>query len=145
MSGIEIAGLVLGAFPLLLRALDDYREGAETLRDWWRIERTYKKCHQDLCYHRLLFEDVVELLLLPLVADSVELKTLMSDPAGQIWEEPELEQRLRDRLPKSYSLFLEYIHDINGLVESIKKELGVKNTTFEARVNQVSKRCLQAR
>jgi hypothetical protein len=34
MSGIEIAGLVLGAFPVLLYALESYRRSAEGLTEW---------------------------------------------------------------------------------------------------------------
>lgn len=136
MSGIEIAGLVLGAFPLLLYALDNYRKGAEGLTEWWRIQRTFKKCHQDLSYHQILFEGNVERFLLPLVVDDDELRALMADPAGEGWEDAELETRLQQRLPKSYSLFLSILGDINDLVESLKKELGV-STKFQARLNQV--------
>lgn len=135
MSGIEIAGLVLGAFPLLIQALKTYREGAETLKDWWKIERAYKKTNQDLNYHQILFEENVERFLLPLVADDDELRALMADPAGKGWEDAELELRLRQRLPKSYDLFLDIIGDISGLVESLKGELGVKGR-FQARVNK---------
>jgi hypothetical protein len=138
MSGIEIAGLVLGAFPLLIHALENYREGAEALRDWWRIERAYKKCKQDLSYHQILFEGNVEQFLLPLVVDDDELKALMDDPAGQSWEDPALEQRLKDRLPKSYTLFLDIIGDISSLVDSMRTELGVKNVRFHAKIDQAN-------
>jgi hypothetical protein len=126
MSGIEIAGLVLGAFPLLIQALKTYREGAEVLNDWWKIERTYKKTTRDLQFNQLLFEGNMERLLLPLVADDDELSALMADPAGKHWEDADLELRLRQRLPKSYDLFLENIGEISGLVDSLKKEIGVK-------------------
>jgi hypothetical protein len=126
MSGIEIAGLILGAFPLLIQALKTYREGAEVLNDWWKIERTYKKTTRDLKYNQLLFEGNMERLLLPLVADDDELLALMADPAGKHWEDAGLELRLRQRLPKSYDLFLENIGEISGLVDSLKKEIGLK-------------------
>lgn len=139
MSGIEIAGLVLGAFPILLHALESYREGAEVLMDWWRIQRAYKKCRQDLKYHQLLFEGNIERFLLPLVVDEEELRQLMADPAGTGWEDRDLEQRLQDRLPKSYSLFLDIIGHINSLMELLKKDLGVNNPEFQARVNPASR------
>ncbi|KAF2262757.1 hypothetical protein CC78DRAFT_519767 [Lojkania enalia] len=135
MSGIEIAGLVLGAFPILIHALESYRESAEVLVDWWRIQRAYKKCKQDLHYHRILFEGNIERFLLPLIVDDDELKTLMADPAGDAWEDKELETRLTERLPKSYGLFLDIMSDINELMEALKKELGVNNSKFQASVN----------
>jgi hypothetical protein len=137
MSGIEIAGLVLGAFPLLIQVLKTYREGAEALNDWWRIERAYKKTCQDLSYHQILFEGNVERFLLPLVADDDELLVLMADPAGGAWENVELEARLRQRLPKSYDLFLDIMGDISDLVDALKKELGVKEK-FGALLTKVS-------
>jgi len=138
MSGIELAGLIIGVFPLLIHALERYGEGAELLSDWWRIQRAYKKCKHDLEYHQILFEENVERFLLPLVVDDDELKTLMNDPAGELWEEKELEDRLKERLPKSYQLFLGIMGDINDLMESMKKELGVHNAQFVAKINEVS-------
>ncbi|KAH4061771.1 hypothetical protein HBI67_196760 [Parastagonospora nodorum] len=126
MSGIEIAGLVLGSIPLLIQVLKTYRESAEVFNDWWRIERAYKKTCQDLDYHEIIFGSNVKEFLLPLVANDDELRVLMDDPAGEAWENADLEVRLRQRLPNSYELFLAIIGDINDLVDALKKELGVK-------------------
>ncbi|RYP69578.1 hypothetical protein DL771_006015 [Monosporascus sp. 5C6A] len=143
MSGIELAGLVLGAFPILIHALESYREGAEVLKDWWQIQRAYKKCKHDIDYHRTVFESNIERLLLPLVVDDDELKDLMNDPAGKAWEDGELEKRLRERLPKSYDLFLDIIGNINRLMESLKKELGVHNPQFHAKIDEAWRSHLQ--
>ena len=137
MSGIEVAGLVLGAFPILIYALESYRKGAEVFGDWWRIEGAYIKCKQDLKYHQLLFEGNIERFLLPLVVDDDELKKLMKNPAGTAWEDPELEKKLQERLPKAYDTFLGVMIDINKLMESFKKALGVDNPKFQATVTKV--------
>lgn len=78
----------------------------------------------------------MERLLLPLVVDDDEFSTLMADPAGKHWEDVELELRLRQRLPKSYDVFLEIIGNISGLVDSLKKELVVKGR-FQVLVTKV--------
>jgi hypothetical protein len=137
MSGIEIAGLVLGAFPLLIHALESFREGAEMVGDWWRIERAYRKCKQDLRYHRLVFEGNIERFLLPLIVDDDELRQLMKNPTGTAWEAPELEKKLQERLPKAYDTFLGVMIDINKLMESFKKALGVNSPEFRATVTKV--------
>lgn len=138
MSGIELASLVLGAFPVLIYVLDKYREGAEVLVHWWQIRRAFLKCRQDLEYYRIIYEENIQRLLLPVVVDSDELDTLMKDPAGKGWEDKELETRLKSRLPKSHHLFLDIIHSMNELMESIKKEFGVQSATFQTRLAQVS-------
>lgn len=125
MSGIEIAGLVLGGFPLLISALERYQEGAEILDIWWNFKRAYKKCMRDLKYYKLDFEQILEQCLLPLIVDDEELKTLISNPGGDGWGNPDLEERLKGRLPKSYDLYLEYIKEINEVIEKLKEELGV--------------------
>ena len=137
-SGIELPGLVLGAFPVLIHALECYREGAEALKDWWHIKGAYRKCRQDLTYHQLLFEGNVERFLLPLVVDDDELRSLMANPARSGWQDLDLEKRLQERLPRSYHLFLDIIRDIKSLMEDLKIELGVDNPEFQAKVNEVS-------
>lgn len=135
MSGIEIAGLVLGAFPLIITALERYREGAELLSDWWRIQRAYKSCKREVEYHRILFETNVEEFLLPLVVDNEELKALMDSPAGEEWDDPELEERLQQRLPKSYNLFIDIMGEIRQLMEKLLKEMGVDNPVLQNRLS----------
>ncbi|KAH6632932.1 hypothetical protein C7974DRAFT_162289 [Boeremia exigua] len=138
MSGIEIAGLVLGAFPLLIHALESYHESLDILRDWYKVQRAYRHSIRTLGIQKIQFERNVERFLLPLVVDDVELKELMADPAGERWEDPDLETRLQQRLPESYKLFLETIVEINRVVESLKQEMGVTNSSFQARVDENS-------
>lgn len=85
MSGVEAAGFVLAAFPLLISALEDYRAGWEVIEDWWKIKREYKKCQQNLKLQRLVFEENLEQLLSTFVQDDEGLKSLISDPGGDRW------------------------------------------------------------
>ena len=125
MSGIEVAGLLLGAFPLLLSALEHYRQSAEVLEDWWQIKKEYKKCKNEIKVQELAFEHNLERFLLPLVVDDGEIAALMAEPGGMEWKDPALEDKLKSRLPKSYDLFVDTIHDIQSTVDGLKDELGV--------------------
>lgn len=136
MSGIELAGLVLGAFPIILTALERYREGAELLSDWWHIEQAYKKCTQEVKYHRLLFESNVEEFLLPLVVDDDELKLLMENQEHESWDDPELEIRLEKRLPKSYTLFIDIMKEIQEQMAKLMKAMGVNDPEFQRRLGE---------
>ncbi len=106
MSGIEAAGFVLAAFPLAISALEHYRATAETLGVFWKIRREYKTWTRSLNICQLAFEQNLEQFLLPLIADEDELQRLISGPGSPEWQNPELEMRLRQRLPKSYYLYL---------------------------------------
>lgn len=134
MSGVEAAGLVLAAFPLLISALEDYRQGFEVLEDWWQIQREYKKCKQNLKLQKLVFEENLEELLRPIVRDEDELSLLLADPGGGKWKDRGLEQDLKERLPKSYEIYLEIIDEVNRVMENLKDELGSSKVHFQNRL-----------
>src|ERR1700712_3587977 len=126
MSGLEAAGFVLAAFPLLISALEHYRASAEVLSDWWQVKREYRKCRDEIRFHQLAFEQNLEKYLLPLIVDEDELQDLIADPGGPRWREPELEERLKDRLPKAYDLYFSTILQMNETMKDLEKELGGK-------------------
>lgn len=131
MSGIEIAGLLLGAFPLIISALEHYRQSAEVLEDWWQIKKEYKKCKMEIKVQELAFENNLQRFLLPLVVDDDEISELIAEPGGMKWKDPGLEDALKKRLPKSYDLFLDTINDIKSTVDGLKEELGVNREAFQ--------------
>lgn len=131
MSGIEIAGLLLGAFPLLISALEHYRQSAEVFEDLWRIKREYRKCKNEIKLQEIDFETNLKRFLLPLVVDDNEIAALIAEPGGMKWKDPALEDMLKNRLPKSYELFLDTINDIKSTVDGLKEELGVSREAFQ--------------
>jgi len=86
MSGVEAAGFVLAVFPLLISALEDYRQGWEMIEDWWKIKREHKKCQQNLKLQKLVFEENLEQLLPTLAQDDEQLKSLIANPGGEQWK-----------------------------------------------------------
>ena len=141
MSGIEIAGLLLGAFPLLVSALEHYRQSAEVLDDWWQIKKEYKKCKNEIKVQELAFEGSLERFLLPLVVEDDQIAALIAEPGGTKWKDPALEDKVKSRLPKSYELFIDTIYDIKSTVDDLKEELGVNREAFQKgldpKINQV--------
>ncbi|KAE8440783.1 hypothetical protein EG329_006583 [Mollisiaceae sp. DMI_Dod_QoI] len=136
MSGVEVAGFVLAAFPLAISALEHYRETAETLGIFWKIRREYKTWMHSLNICRLAFEQNLEEFLLPLIADDDELQQLIADPDGPGWKNSELETRLRQRLPKSYDLYLESIDRIKDVMNDLKRELRIDKAGFQSKVSE---------
>ena len=131
MSGVEVVGLLLGAFPLLISALEHYRQGAEVLENWWKIKKEYKKCKNEIKVQELAFENNIERFLLPLVADDDDIAVLIAQPGGSSWKDPALEAKLKERLPRSYELFLATIEDIKLTIDGLKDELGVSRDAFQ--------------
>jgi hypothetical protein len=137
MSGLEIAGLALGAFPVILRLLEDYRKGAEVMGDWWRIRRAYEEWKHDLDYYQTAFELNSKLILTPLMVDD-ELEQFINNPTGQSWKDQVWEARLRDRLSDSYDAVLRLVGGINGIMLTMRKELGVNNTNLQTKMDEAS-------
>lgn len=81
----------------------------------------------NLNFCRLAFEQNLEEFLLPLIADEDELQQLIADPGGPEWKNPELDERLRRRLPKSYDLYLESISRIKDVMDELNDILGIHN------------------
>ena len=136
MSGIEAAGFVLAVFPLLITALEHYRASAEVLSDWWQIKREYRKCRDEIRFHQLAFEQNLEKYLLPLIVDEDELQDLIADPGGPRWRDPELEERLKERLPKAYDLYFSTILQMNETMKDLENELGGKKLHPETTSNE---------
>ena len=74
----------------------------------------------------VFYTENLEALLAPIVASDVEMKALLDDPGGPLWQDPGLEQRLKERLPKSYDWYRLTIAAIDNLLENMKKRLGIK-------------------
>lgn len=136
MTGIEVIGLVLGGFPLLIAALERSRKAAEVYDDWWQIKKEYRKCKQELQYAELALESNLEQLLLPMLVDDDEVKELISEPGGARWKNAELERKLVVQLPRSYSLFINTVNDINIVMKELKQELGIDKTHFMTSVEE---------
>ncbi|RDI76572.1 Nucleoporin [Venturia inaequalis] len=140
MSGVEAAGFVLAAFPLLISALEHYRESAEVLKEWWQYKREYRKVKDEICFHRLAFEQNLEKYLLPLIADEHVLHTLIIEPLGEAWEAPELEEKLKARLPRAYELYLSTISQMNDTMEELLNVLSLDFDGVDAECVPAEKR-----
>lgn len=125
MSGVEAAGFVLAVLPLLISALEDYRKGSEPLKDWWRFRTVYKECYQNISIQKIFFEENLEQLLTPLVEDEDQLAALLEKPGGDGWKDPDLEEMLKKKMPKSYDLYLGVIEEMNDVVEKLGNGLGI--------------------
>jgi hypothetical protein len=53
---------------------------------------------------------------------------------GKGWRDQELELGLKERLPRSYEVYLEIVYEIITVMESLKHELGVDMPAFQSMV-----------
>ncbi|KAI0968602.1 hypothetical protein F4678DRAFT_442296 [Xylaria arbuscula] len=122
MSGLEVAGLVLGAVPLLISALEHYSDGLSTLKKWRRYEHELRSLVRNLDTERVKLQNVCEKLLVGIVSES-QIEAMIKEPLGGLWKEEKTQGRIHSRLWEGYSLFEDTITDIKRAVDEMNKRI----------------------
>ncbi|GIZ44581.1 hypothetical protein CKM354_000777500 [Cercospora kikuchii] len=136
MSGIEAASLVLGAFPLLISAMEHYEDTKKVTNTWWKVKRAHKRDVGKIKDCQLDFRLNLIELLSPLVHDGIveqgEYEQLLANPGGQGWIEDHVEEALRERLSDCHERYVEVLQDILELMARLSKECRVDDANFQA-------------
>jgi hypothetical protein len=136
MSGIEVAGLILGASPLLIAVIEHYEKTAKVARTWWRFRTTYARDIRMIKDCQTFFKLNLRLLLEPLTHDGVvsrrELEALLADLSDPGWKDAHVELALRERLSDYYERYLEVLLEIKELTMRLLKEYRVDDEEFQA-------------
>lgn len=127
ITGVETAGLVLAVFPLLVSALEHYQEGFERLSNWWKFRTEFLGFMHVIGRQAILFDGNLEELLSPIIISDAEMDTLLRDPTDPFWRRAEFEEKLRERLPKSYESYRNTIDDMKETMDTLQKKLGIQN------------------
>ncbi|RBR18819.1 uncharacterized protein FIESC28_05869 [Fusarium coffeatum] len=122
MSGLEIAGIVLGSLPLLVTASEAY---CKFIRDWGKAPSELKSLNRQLTTERAKLYNVCELLISD-VLEQPQIQPMLRDPFGPLWRTPEMDRMIRRRLWDSYKPFVETITEIQEGLGSIMRRLRVE-------------------
>ena len=126
MSGIEVAGLVLGGFPLLISAAEHYREGFEPLVKWKRFRTDFIGFIDAVDIEKQLFVNTIERFLMTADISQEQLKAFMTIRDYDGWQRDDIAEVLRSRLGP-FPAFLSTINQMHGLIEELKSVLLLKN------------------
>jgi hypothetical protein len=123
MSGLEIAGVILGVLPILQWGLKQF------LGDRFKILTKYQhminSVSRKLEIEHAQFHSTCEKLLTPLV-DEDRLAELLSGPKASTWNDDELEKSLKRHLGDlKYRIYLMTIKDLAGIIISLREDLGL--------------------
>lgn len=129
MSGFEIAGIVLGAFPLLVEGLKGARSRFSDVRTWWQFDRAFQDFvfaieHEHVVYSQmlgLLFDPILDRLEL----DEAEVNVLLKDSKSPLWQDHHVQKILRQRVEPHASWFFRQLADINEVIEEIRQFLPI--------------------
>lgn len=130
MSGIEIAGIVLGAIPLVIAGLEPYADGLNTIQDIFNYTDIVKNLVLDFRVIDFRFRDICEQLLCLLQLPTADIQRMMSTSPDThaIWQGPEygLDRKLRSVLDDSrYSTYNDLLLRIFQSVDIFREQLGL--------------------
>lgn len=95
MSGFEIAGAVLGAFPIFCDAAKNARGVFQKSKSWWFFEKTFTNFIADLETQEVAYSQVLRRLLGSLKISRFDYDTLLRNPASGPWNRPDIQKELR--------------------------------------------------
>lgn len=136
MSGVEIVGIILGAFPLAISAMEHYEESKKVAGTFFKIRRAHRKDFGRIKDCQLKFRLNMKELLLPLLEDDVvtriEYEQLIANPGGPGWQEEHVDESLSDRLGDCYERYIEILKEMEEAMVSLCKATRVDDEQFQA-------------
>lgn len=134
MSGLEIAGAVLGAFPLVVEGARAMRPLIEMSRFWWKFRDAFPAMVGDIEDQMIAYRQNIRVILKPLDLDRRTESSLLNDqPPSQQWHNPEIQALLRRRIGHDHFTWLiGYIQRINKVMAQLMSLLNINNWVVRA-------------
>ena len=124
--GLEVAGVVLATFPLLLKGLKAYVEAIQTVKLWRRYKFELRGYAQRLSSQSVRYINTLETLFDGIVESEEELAALIYDPDGDAWQQPKYDSALRYRLDHGYDHFLDILNSMLEMLEHMTTKLDIR-------------------
>jgi hypothetical protein len=125
MSGLEIAGLALAVAPLIISAIEHYRQGLKPFKVWARYHRELGLLQNVLNVEVAKLLDTCEQLLQSIVPHA-QLHELITHPGGPHWQDPILQDKLKQLLSRSYSSFMSALGEIKDALDELHEKFDIK-------------------
>jgi hypothetical protein len=128
-TGMEIAGVILATFPLIISALEHYGEGLQSMQDWVRFRTHFNGFLNDFIRQQIFFRQHIEDLLSGVVDSDYHMGCMLDDLEDSQWKDAHLEGKLKKRLPgnREYESYMTTVSAILGVLDKIRKKLSITN------------------
>lgn len=139
MSGAGVAGLVLGAIPLLISGLEHYAEGVETIRKVRHSSAEFLKIKTALAIQYRIFVGSLMVLLQDDVDDVELLKWMQNSRNNSSWQDLSIDKTLQWRLGPDYAVYREGTGAMATTLEDFRSALQISaNREVSQRLHEVS-------
>jgi len=147
MSGIEVAGLVLGAFPVAIEVIKYLLKAMQIIKETRNYQQILRQFARELTTERCKYENTC-IELLSEVVHAAQLKRMMANPGSQEWNDMQFKQKLRERLrpaEKTLEIWVdaatelhETLQNVSQHLTSVKGEFNKVNTPLNLRPTRIN-------
>ncbi|KAL2782623.1 hypothetical protein BJX66DRAFT_345667 [Aspergillus keveii] len=127
-TGLEVAGLALAIFPLLVNQLDNYARGIEKIRLLARWRRSLAEYALDIGTQHVIFQNTLEQVLDGVVDDTYDATELSNDPQSDLWSDSKVQTKLKRKLGRNYEVFIGNMTGAYSILFELSKRLGIDLT-----------------
>lgn len=123
MSGVEVVGLALGAFPVILEAIKAYKEAHEKVQIFKQAAKQLHIVDAQFRVCRLNFLNECRLLL-DLILNNQELsKEMIADTNHRLWNDQSMDEQLAELLREHLDACAAIVADTCSLITEFKSRL----------------------
>jgi hypothetical protein len=144
MDPLSVAGLALGAYPVLSHAFNQYKQGVDHCHNWRRFRTQFEAFSRKVDAESYFFENVIRDLMFEPPApfplrglSEEEVLECMRDQNNAIWQSTELKRTIRLRLDDRYDWFLATIQDIWEIQNELYRQLQISEMVGRSRAEKL--------
>ena len=112
MSGVEIVGVLLGIFPLLISAAEHYREGLSVVRRAVQRRAFIDQYRAELNQQQALLSLYIKAVIGRTGLSPSKQARLVEHPSGDEWRSPEVVKELKKELGDAYEPFVSLLEKV---------------------------------
>ncbi|OQO12980.1 hypothetical protein B0A48_02444 [Cryoendolithus antarcticus] len=121
---MEVAGVVLGAVPIMIEALKAWKTVGRTLRTLRSYSREVNRIHDRLRVQQCLFDSEIETLLQSTSLGADVVRAMLDDPSDHAWTTPFAKSNIASVLARNADIYRDLMQSILGELGSLQKKLG---------------------
>lgn len=120
--GMEITGLILMSIQLMISNLNSYTQGAEAMKDFWRVESDFRKLSLELRTEHVVYVNNIEMLLTGILSPK-SIAEFLTNPADDRWKEEKFNRMLKQRLGSNYDVYMETTSRLYDTISELSQRL----------------------
>ncbi|MBE3044225.1 hypothetical protein IMZ48_16975 [Candidatus Bathyarchaeota archaeon] len=128
MSGLEVAGVVLGAIPIIICAMENYESSLDRARAFWKWQDELEKAIRELWIQHSSFEMTLRNLLKE-VASPAEAQEMIQDFGHWLWSSTALSDAFEERLGAAFGVYIHTIREMESYMMRLARNLDLDRQT----------------